>query len=453
MNSLSLEEISVMCGAAPPRVGAEVRVRRLSKDSRTLVPGDLYLALRGGSFDGNAFVSAALARGAAAAIVDDPHAVADLPPDFPVILVEDSIAALYRLASSWRDRLALRVVSITGSNGKTSTKDFTAAVLGARYRTIKTDGNLNNHIGLPLSILAAEAADEAAVWEIGMNHPGEIAPLAALARPDVGIVTNIGVAHIEHLGSREGIAREKAALLEALKPGGVAIIPDGDDFADFLASRTPARVERVGGVDSPVRAESVEIMLEGTRFVLQAGGETHLVSLPVPGRHMVSNALLAVAAGLACGLTAAECAEGLSQVRTAGGRLTRRECRGVTFYDDTYNANPDSMVAALEFLKELRAEGRKIAVLGRMGELGLHAADGYAKVGRSAAEAVDFLVIVGAEARELARAAHDGGLARVKVVESPESAASVLREFAEPGDLVLVKGSRSARMEGVLEAF
>lgn len=453
MNSLALEEIAAMCGAPPPACGRGIRVRRVSKDSRTLVPGDLYFSLRGDNFDGNAFVRSALDRGAAAVVVDDPHAVDDLPPGFPVIFVQDSLAALQRLASSWRDRLALKVVSITGSNGKTSTKEFTAAVLGVRFRTVKTEGNLNNHIGLPLSILAAEAADEAAVWEIGMNHPGEIAPLAALARADVGIVTNIGVAHIEHLGSREGIAREKAALLEALRPDGTAIIPDNDDFADFLAGRSPAPVCRIGGESSDVRAGWIELGPEGTRFVLEAGGESVPVDLPVPGRHMVSNALLAVAAGLACGLTPEECAEGLSRARTAGGRLSRRECRGVTFFDDTYNANPDSMVAALEFLRELDAGGRKIAVLGRMGELGGHAAEGYTKVGRTAASALDFLVTVGPETAGLASAARDSGLENVHAAESPEDAAGMLREIAAPGDLVLVKGSRSARMEGVLEAF
>ncbi len=185
--------------AASPNPG--LTVRRISKDTRTLVPGDLYLALRGENHDGNLHAKDAAAKGAAAAILD--RVPSDVPVDFPIITVEDSLVALHNLAGAWRDRLALKVACITGSSGKTSTKEFTAAVLSARYRVVKTEGNLNNHIGLPLSILSASMSDDAAVWEIGMNHPGEIAPLAQLARPDLAIITNIGVAHIEYMGSRE----------------------------------------------------------------------------------------------------------------------------------------------------------------------------------------------------------------------------------------------------------
>ena len=208
MDDLTLPEIADMCGGVLSGNATACTVRRISKDTRTLVPGDLYLALRGENHDGNLHAKEAVSKGAVAAILD--KARQDLPSDFPVITVDDSLAALHRLAATWRDRLALKVVCITGSSGKTSTKEFAAAVLGTRFRVVKTQGNLNNHIGLPLSILSASMSDDVAVWEIGMNHPGEIAPLAALARPDLAMVTNIGVAHIEYMGSREAIAREKA---------------------------------------------------------------------------------------------------------------------------------------------------------------------------------------------------------------------------------------------------
>ncbi len=448
MNSLPLNEIAAMCGGQAPEHSGHKTVRRITKDTRTLVPGDLYFALRGENFDGNAFVKQAAAKGAAAAILDDPNA--PRPADLPVILVQDGLKALHRLAEAWRDRLALKVISITGSNGKTTTKEFTSAVLSTRYRTVKTEGNLNNHVGVPLSILSAEVADGAAVWEIGMNHPGEIAPLAALVRPDVAIITNIGVAHIEYLGSREAIAKEKRTLLESLRPEGVAVIPAQDDFSDYLASGTVARVMRVGTSHSDVWAEDIQVTTEGTSFRLFAGGEQVSARLPVPGLHMVSNALLAVGAGLACGLALVECAEGLEHSPVIGGRLAKRIIRGITFLDDTYNANPDSMVAALEVLKSLKCDGKRIAVLGRMGELGSHAGEGYRRVGAHAG--ADLLIAVGPETLPMAEAAR-GHFPEIRSFNSTEEASEFLRQNADENDIVLVKGSRGARMETVINSF
>ncbi len=451
MDALSLLEIADMCGGTLSAAAGSTSVRRISKDTRTLVPGDLYLALRGENHDGNLHARDAAAKGAAAAILDKPPA--DLPAGFPVIIVEDSLAALHRLAGAWRDRLALRVACITGSSGKTSTKEFTAAVLAARFRVIKTEGNLNNHIGLPLSILAASMADDVAVWEIGMNHPGEIAPLAHLARPDLAIITNIGVAHIEYLGSREAIALEKSALLEAVGPGGTVVLPAEDAFKGFLASRTKAQVIEAGLSGGTVTASDLQIEADGCRFVLHWEGESLPARLPVPGEHMVRNALLAVAAGLEFGLSLEECAEGLASSRLTGGRLSRRSVRGITILDDSYNANPDSMEAALQTLKSVTVGGRRIAVLGRMGELGSHASAGYQQVGRAAAQGIDLLIAVGAETVPLTETARAGGLREIHETSSPEEAAGVLRSIAREGDVVLVKGSRAARMERVIENF
>lgn len=453
MDTLSLYEISEMCGGAAPTCGASRTTRRLSKDTRTLVPGDIYLALKGGNFDGNKYIAEAAAKGAVGAIMDDKALAEQAPEDFPVILVEDALAALHLFAANWRDRLALKVVCITGSSGKTSTKEFTSAVLGVRYRTVRTEGNLNNHIGLPLSILAASTSDDAAVWEIGMNHPGEIAPLAALARPDLAIVTNIGVAHIEYMGSREAIAEEKSALAAAVRPEGAVVVPATDDFASFIASRTKARVVYTGGKAGEVTASDVTMQAAGSSFLLHAQGESVLASLPAPGLHMVSNALLAVAAGLEFGLSLRECAEGLASTRMAGGRLSRREVKGVHFLDDTYNANPDSMEAALATMRALPCQGRRIAVLGRMGELGSYADEGYARVGRAAASAADLLIAVGPETAPLSATARHHGLSEIREAASPMEAAEVLRSLASAGDTVLVKGSRAARMEAVIQNF
>ena len=235
MDALDLLEIAELCGGTLRGRPENLTASRISKDTRTLAPGDLYLALRGENHDGNLYAKEAAARGAVGAILD--RVPADLPPDFPVIQVEDSLAALHRLAGAWRDRLPLRVVCITGSSGKTSTKEFTAAVLATRFRVVRTEGNLNNHIGLPLSILSASTSDDAAVWEIGMNHPGEIAPLARLARPDLAIITNIGVAHIEYMGSREAIAKEKGALVGAVGADGAVVLPGCASSANCRTAR------------------------------------------------------------------------------------------------------------------------------------------------------------------------------------------------------------------------
>jgi UDP-N-acetylmuramoyl-tripeptide--D-alanyl-D-alanine ligase len=451
MDALSLLEIADMCGGTLPSGAGAATVRRISKDTRTLVPGDLYLALRGENHDGNLHAKDAAAKGAAVAILDKPPA--DLPADFPVIVVEDSLAALHRLAAAWRDRLALKVACITGSSGKTSTKEFTAAVLSARYRVVKTEGNLNNHIGLPLSILSASLSDDVAVWEIGMNHPGEIAPLARLARPDLAIITNIGVAHIEYMGSRDAIALEKSALVEAVGPNGAVVIPAEDDFKEFLARRAKGRVIEAGLSGGSVKASELQIEADGSRFVLHWEGESLPARLPVTGEHMVRNALLAVATGLEFGLSLEECAEGLAAARLTGGRLARRSVRGVTILDDTYNANPDSMEAAIQTLKAVPARGRRIAVLGRMGELGDHASAGYQQVGRAAGQGLDALIAVGAETAPLTETARAGGLKEIHETSSAEEAAGVLRRIAQEGDIVLVKGSRAARMERVIENF
>lgn len=451
MDALSLLEIADMAGGTLQGSGGATTVRRLSKDTRTLVPGDLYLALRGENHDGNLHAKEAAAKGATAAILEKPPA--DLPAGFPVIVVEDSLSALHRLAGAWRDRLALKVACITGSSGKTSTKEFTAAVLSARFRVTKTEGNLNNHIGLPLSILAASLSDDVAVWEIGMNHPGEIAPLAQLARPDLAIVTNIGVAHIEYMGSREAIALEKSALIEAVGPNGAVVLPAEDAFKGFLAARVKGRVIEAGFSGGSVTASDLRIEADGCRFVLHWEGESVSARLPVPGEHMVRNALLAVATGLEFGLSLEECAEGLSSSRLTGGRLLRRSVRGITILDDSYNANPDSMEAALQTLKSVTVTGRRIAVLGRMGELGSHASAGYQQVGRAAAQGIDALIAVGPETVPLTETARAGGLKEIYETSSAEEAAGVLRRIAHEGDVVLIKGSRAARMERVIENF
>ena len=450
MDATALQAIAAACGGALLCGDGAVTVTSVSKDTRTLQAGDLYWALQGENFDGHKFVGAAAAAGAAGAVVA--REIDDVPAGFPLIRVDDTQAALHRLASWYRDRLTARVVCLTGSNGKTSTKDFTAAVAATKFTVNKTEGNLNNHIGLPLTILSARAADEVCVWEIGMNHAGEIEPLARLARPAIGIITNIGVAHIEFLGSREAIAREKGMLGEALGSDGVLILPDGDEFTASLAARTKARVVRAGAEGAP-RAEQLRPSVHGLDFELICGGEKTAAHLPVTGEHMVRNALLAVAAGLELGLSTRECASGLAATKLSARRLACLDVRGVTVLDDSYNANPDSMEAAMHALRGLPGGGRRFAVLGRMGELGDYADEGYRRVGRTAAATMDVLITVGPETAPMAEQAAASGVGDVRQAADTAEAARLLRELAQPGDAVVIKGSRAARMELVLEEF
>ena len=353
MDATALPIIAAACGGVLAGGGA-AGITAISKDTRSLRAGDLYWALAGENFDGHDFVAAAAAAGAAGAVVS--REPAELPAGFPLIKVDDTQAALHRLAAWHRDRLKARVVCLTGSNGKTSTKDFSASVASTKFRVNKTEGNLNNHIGLPLTILAATTADEVCVWEIGMNHAGEIEPLARLARPDIGIITNIGVAHIEFLGSREAIAQEKGMLGEVLSAENVLVLPEWDEFTPSLAARTNARVVLAGAANG-LHAEKVRPSTHGLDFELVHGGEKVAAHLPVAGDHMVRNALLAVSSGLELGLSLRECASGLAATKLSARRLACLDVRGVTVLDDSYNANPDSMEAALHALRSLPGGG------------------------------------------------------------------------------------------------
>ncbi|MEI7958054.1 MAG: UDP-N-acetylmuramoyl-tripeptide--D-alanyl-D-alanine ligase [Verrucomicrobiota bacterium] len=427
-------------------------VTRVCTDSRSLEAGDLFVALRGENFDGHKFVAQAAAAGAAAAVVDGAFE-GELPDGFSVIRVADTLAALQAIATQYRNSLPLRVLALTGSTGKTSTKDFIAAVLAERFRVVKTEGNFNNHIGLPLTMLRASAADEIGVFELGMNHPGEIAPLAAMAAPEVGIITNVGVAHIEFMGSRAAIAQEKGMLAEALPASGFLVLNAGDEFSESIARRSPAKTITTGIEKGDVSATLLEAGFSGNRFLVRSGEEETEVTLPVPGVHMIENALLALAAGRVFGISLAVAAQGLAKCRLTKGRLEEKTLGGIHFLDDSYNANPDSMRAALRTVAALPVEGARIAVLGRMGELGAESERGHRAVGKDAAQAgLDLLICVGAdEAGLMAQAARENGLQKVLHVADPEAAAAVLAERAHPGDLVLIKGSRSARMERVLD--
>ncbi len=428
-------------------------VTEVNTDTRSLAAGQVFVALVGERFDAHSFVPQASAAGAAAVIVSQVDA-AWPTLDCAVVETSDTLVALQQLAKNYRKWHDPKVICITGSNGKTSTKDLTCALLAPKFKVRATLGNLNNHIGLPLSILTLGRDDSFGVFELGMNHPGEIAPLAEIAKPDGAIITNVGVAHIEYMGSREAIALEKGMLAEAISEEGFVILNANDEFTPSIRERTAAKVVTAGVGCGDVIASDLIATIDGTAFTLDFAGDSRAAFVPIPGEHMVGNAALAAAAAWQSGVEIDSIMEALRTVQLTKGRLETKRIRGVTFLDDSYNANPDSMKAGINTLVGLECPGRRVLVLGRMGELGLHGESGHAEVGNHAGDAsVDAVFTVGDEARTISDAARDRGCASTANFRAHEECVQHLREWLSEGDLVLVKGSRSAAMEKIITLF
>jgi UDP-N-acetylmuramoyl-tripeptide--D-alanyl-D-alanine ligase len=454
MRRCTLEEVARFSGGRLIQGDPALPVDRLHTDTRTLGEGDCFVALRGDRFDGHAFVRDVRERGAVAALVSN-RLLPDVPADLGLVEVPDTLEALQRFAATYRQLLSVRTIGVTGSSGKTSTKEFIAAVLRTRFRTKATKGNLNNHIGVPLTLLDLEEDDEFGVVEMGMNHPGEIAVLAKMAAPFIGVISSIGPAHIEFFSGQNAIAEEKAELIAALPRDGVAVLNANDEWSRRIAGRTTARVVWTGDApDATWRACDVEVTDVGISFRLEHDGESVPVRLPVFNRVMVANALLAAAVGGECGLTLAEIARGLENVSLPGGRMQVVEAAGARIINDAYNANPSSMKAALVALKEFPGPGRRVAVLGSMGELGRHATELHREVGAFAArQGVGFLIAVGPHAEAYVIGAMGGGLRHVGRALDAEEATVALSGILRPDDVVLVKGSHFMGLEKLVEAI
>lgn len=443
----ALSEIRSLLGAELRH--GDARFERVVIDSRAVQAGDLFVALRGETHDGHAFVAQARAAGAVGAVVSDWVDV-----ELPQLQVADTLAALQKMGAAARAQFRQPVVAVTGSNGKTTTKQMLAAVFAVRGPVLATQGNLNNHIGVPLTLLRLRDQHRTAVIEMGANHPGEIALLTSLARPDVGVVTQAGDAHLEGFGSREGVARAKGELFAGID-GGVAAINADDAYAPLwrqLAAR--ASILSFGlRAQADVRAEQLELEpLEdavGSRFVLRTPTGSASVHLPMPGRHNVMNALAAAACGIALGLDADVIAAGLARVEGAKGRLSwLRTPEGARVLDDSYNANPTSLRAAMELLAAL--PGRRWLVLGGMAELGPDAPRLHREAGTLAKSlGIDRLCTLGALAAEAAQ----GFGAGAEVFADAQALSAVLRTSLGEDTVILVKGSRSARMERVVAAL
>jgi len=427
--------------------GADVRFTQVSTDSRALLDGALFVALKGDRFDGHTFVVQARERGAVAALVSQ-----FVDVDLPQLKVADTLAGLQQLARLWRQRFEIPVVAVTGSNGKTTTKQMLAAIFRTRGPVLATQGNLNNHIGVPLTLLQLRGEHRTAVIEMGANHLGEIELLASIAQPNVGVITQAGDAHLEGFGSREGVARGKGELFAGLGAQGVAVINADDAYFGLWQSLAASSSMLSFGLSehADVRALHLEPQAgAGTRFTLVTPQGRAEVLLPIPGRHNVMNALGAAACGIALGLEPAQIAIGLAQMEGAAGRLSWKTTpQGARLLDDSYNANPTSLRAGLELLAEL--PGRRWLVLGNMGELGPNAAQLHAEAGATARQlGIEKLFSVGPLAAEAARAFGNGAAQ----YETTEQLAAALAPQLDKTVTLLVKGSRSARMERVVAAL
>ena len=424
-------------------IGGDAAFQRVVTDTRQLRAGDLFVALKGDNFDGHEFVQKAAEAGAVGALVSRQISCA-----LPQLLVQDTLVGLQEFAASWRRDFDLPVVAVTGSNGKTTTKQMLSAIFAARGPVLATVGNLNNHIGLPLTLLSLRKEHRTAVIEMGANHPGEIALLTRLTQPDIGLVTQAGDAHLEGFGSREGVARAKGELFAGLSSAGVAVINADDAYAGLWKELSVQKSVLTFGfaVNADVQARHAEVHADHCLFQLITPVGVQIVKLPLPGRHNISNALGAAACGVALGMDVEHIAEGLRRVEGASGRVSWKTTpQGARLLDDSYNANPSSLHAGMELLAAL--PGERWLVLGGMAELGEGAARLHYEAGTAAKSlGINRLFALGDLAAEAAKAFGDGGAAYAEV----EALAQALRPGLNKNIALLVKGSRAARMERVV---
>lgn len=463
------EVISVKVLAGRDSLSGKRRIKQISTDSRSIRRGDLFVALRGDRFDGHEFVPAVLAQGAAGAIVHDEY---HLPGGTSVVRkiegrsapflfgVRDPLFAYQQLATHYRSRFHIPIVAVTGSNGKTTTKEMVAAVLAQRWPVLKTEGNFNNRIGVPYTLFRITARHQAAVIEMGVDQQGQTTRLCEIVRPTIGLITNIGPDHLEFFGSMEGSAQAKAEMLDLLPIDGTAILNADDPYFDYLAARAQCRVMSFGLSEmANVRASGITSdVRQGTTFRLHLSGKVRptIVRIKVHGNHNVINALAAAAVGAALNLSGSMIAQGLGRFRPAAMRSQVMTHRGVHIINDCYNANPASMKAALQLLAQWSPARERIAVLGDMLELGSETRVMHRDVGQFlAAQRLSRLIVCGVLGPDIAEGARGGGMARTRIHEVADAAAAAdcLKAIVRQGDVVLVKASRGMKMEQVVHVL
>ncbi len=445
MGSITLGQAAQWCGGKIDPKYANVTFLGANNDSRNIMPGQLFVALQG-ERDGHDFIPMALSKGAAAVLCSR------CDGDYPAIVVEDTRIALGDIARGERTRLGMKVVGVTGSVGKSTTKEMISAVLASQFRVEKTPVNHNNDIGMPMAVLSMPEDTEVAVLEMGMNHFREIAYLASIARPDVALIINIGTMHIEHLGSQEGILKAKLEILEGMKKEGKVIL-NGDDQLLWNVRQAGISASYFG-VRNPqcqVLGSNVQEKNGMLSFNFTYGNEKHTVNLALEGEHYVSDALAAVSVGLTFGIPVEGICQALSSFKNMAGRQEIFEYNGYTVIKDCYNAGPESMAAALTVLGN--RQGRRIAVLGDMLELGMCAAAEHYRVGRIAAEKADMVFAYGPNSTRVVSGALTGGMpnARTEAFDNMDDLVAALKRIVKAGDVLLFKGSHGMHMEQALE--
>ena len=456
METRSLKFVAEACVAELRQGSGSVCVERVCTDSRQATGGDVFFAIKGERYDGHDFLEQVAAKGAAAVVVEQGKVPRQLP-DCGVLVVDNARAALGRLAAAYRLAFDLPVVAVGGSNGKTTVKELMASALRQKWMTLWSEASFNNDIGVPLTLLRLEKIHRAAVLEVGTNHPGELKPLLEMVRPGFGVITNIGREHLEFFEDIAGVVQEEGSLAEFLPADGKLFVNGDNDWTDLVVRRTRATVVRVGlGEKNDWRARTIRLDKNGATFRVEGpkaelNGEYRINLL---GRHQVVNALFAVAVSEELGLGRSALRDGLAECKPARMRLQLWEVDGVRVVDDSYNANADSTIAALETLCDLPLQGRRVAVLGDMAELGAQSESAHAEVGRKAAElGIGQLFAIGKMAPVMAAAAREAGLTRVIEFGDAESAAHAVKNFVKAGDVVLLKASRISRLERIAKTL
>ena len=452
MKELTLKQIADWCGGKVSARFEHLRVSRMQSDSRKVRSGDLFVALKGAKADGHDFAEAAINHGAVAALVSRP-----ISEKLPSIEVEDTLRAYGEIAAGYRKLTGVKVVGITGSVGKTTTKEMTASVLEAAYHTAKTEGNHNNNLGLPMTIMDMPENTEVAVLEMGMNHSGEMEYLSSIARPDLAIITNIGTMHIEHLGTREGILQAKLEIMRGMPDDGAGVF-NGDEPLLWNIRAIGKHKKYYYGIENhacDVTATDIVELDDGVRFVVHGFGQQFELFVPMLGRHAVYNALAATTVGLLLGVKPEQIQARFSSFHNTGMRQKIYVKNGVTIIEDCYNAGPESTEAALDVLAGIKTDGRHIAVLGDMLELGNRSAAEHYRIGRLAVGKADLLLTYGEHSVRTLTGAITGGMnpKNTDHFDTHEDMAHMLKMRVSEGDVVLFKGSRGMRMEKVLQLF
>ena len=459
--NIKVRDILKICNAKLVFGDSETICEDFSKDTRTIKKDDVYVGIKGEKFDGNLFYEDAFQKGAKVCILqglDIPNTIKEKYSDRCLILVEDTIKALQEIASYKRDLYDIPVIAVTGSVGKTSTKDMIASVVGTSYNVLKTQGNLNNHIGLPLTILELKNQN-ALVVEMGMNNIGEISLLSKIAKPSISVITNVGTAHIGNLGSRENILKAKLEIIDGLKDNGTLIINNDNDLLNKWNENKKNINVFTYGIEnkSDVMAQDIELNENGSIFIASynSNDSSEKISVPVSGLHFVYNALCAIAVGKQLGISSENIKKGIEEFELSKNRMEIIKKNGITVINDCYNANYDSMKAAIEIINRMKGN-RKIAILGDMLELGDYSKELHSKVGEEVAKNnIDILITVGEEAKNIVKSAQTSGLSQEKTsaFNKNEDAINFIKHIIKKGDIILVKASNAMKFIEIVQAI